>query len=443
MTASRRSAWCSHPREARYRAALDAAGIDRIEAGFPRVSADDFEAVKAIAAAGLKAEVWASRAPCRPTSTSRRARRSALRDREPDLGRQARRPRRLARDDLERIRSAVAFATEHGIRVAFFGVDSSRADLEFFDRAYEAAVEQAPPRRSSSTRSGSPLRRPRRSSFRARSTASTCRCTGTATTTSGSGRPRRSRRSRPGRPGCRARSTGWASGRGTPISSRSRLRSRRCTDPDPPRSDPGEEPSRLMQKGRTPLPPWKAVTGEALFTRESGAVAAQFHDPPAIEPYASELVGAERGIVLGRERDRLDPDRGRTARPRRAARQLPGAPRRGEGARDEAAVARGRTHSSAGSPTRHQEAQMARELPTRGAASGTGLQSRRDRGRHARRPPRRAARAEPRLLARRRRSPWATVQAMQNVEVALRAAGAGWATSCGARSTPSTRPLTR
>jgi len=60
--------------------------------------------------------------------------------------------------------------------------------------------------------------------------------------------------------------------------------------------------SRLVaEKAGTPLPPWKAVTGEALFTRESGAVAAQFHDPPAIEPYASELVGAERGIVLGKK----------------------------------------------------------------------------------------------------------------------------------------------
>ena len=35
--------------------------------------------------------------------------------------------------------------------------------------------------------------------------------------------------------------------------------------------------------------------------RESGAVAAQFHDPPAIEPYSSELVGAERGVVLGKK----------------------------------------------------------------------------------------------------------------------------------------------
>jgi isopropylmalate/homocitrate/citramalate synthase len=30
-------------------------------------------------------------------------------------------------------------------------------------------------------------------------------------------------------------------------------------------------------------------------------VASQFHDPPAIEPYASELVGATRGIVLGKK----------------------------------------------------------------------------------------------------------------------------------------------
>src|SRR5262249_19434485 len=42
------------------------------------------------------------------------------------------------------------------------------------------------------------------------------------------------------------------------------------------------------------LEPWKPVTGDTLFTRESGAVASQFHDPPAIEPYSSELVGAPR-----------------------------------------------------------------------------------------------------------------------------------------------------
>ena len=42
---------------------------------------------------------------------------------------------------LDRISSAVSFATGAGIKVAFFGVDSSRADLEFYRRAYETAVE--------------------------------------------------------------------------------------------------------------------------------------------------------------------------------------------------------------------------------------------------------------------------------------------------------------
>jgi isopropylmalate/homocitrate/citramalate synthase len=49
------------------------------------------------------------------------------------------------------------------------------------------------------------------------------------------------------------------------------------------------------------LEPWKPLIGDTLFTRESGAVASQFHDPPAIEPYSSELVGAPRRIVLGKK----------------------------------------------------------------------------------------------------------------------------------------------
>jgi isopropylmalate/homocitrate/citramalate synthase len=49
------------------------------------------------------------------------------------------------------------------------------------------------------------------------------------------------------------------------------------------------------------LAPWSPLVGENLFWRETGAVAAQFHDPPAVEPYSSELVGATRGIVLGKK----------------------------------------------------------------------------------------------------------------------------------------------
>ncbi|MFQ5724520.1 MAG: hypothetical protein ACE5G6_08495, partial [Terriglobia bacterium] len=46
---------------------------------------------------------------------------------------------------------------------------------------------------------------------------------------------------------------------------------------------------------------WKPLVGENLFTRESGAVASQFHLPEAIEPFAAELVGARRSIVLGKK----------------------------------------------------------------------------------------------------------------------------------------------
>jgi isopropylmalate/homocitrate/citramalate synthase len=46
---------------------------------------------------------------------------------------------------------------------------------------------------------------------------------------------------------------------------------------------------------------WKPLVGEYLFTRESGAVATQFHIPEAIEPYSADLVGAPRRIVLGKK----------------------------------------------------------------------------------------------------------------------------------------------
>ena len=122
--------------------ALDAAGIDRIEAGFPRVSADDWRAVELVAAAGLRAEVWAfSRAVPADVEAlvelgvSASVIESPISDGKLDaLG--------VSRETmLERIANAVRFATEHDIRVCFFGVDSSRADREFFVRAYETAVD--------------------------------------------------------------------------------------------------------------------------------------------------------------------------------------------------------------------------------------------------------------------------------------------------------------
>jgi isopropylmalate/homocitrate/citramalate synthase len=62
-----------------------------------------------------------------------------------------------------------------------------------------------------------------------------------------------------------------------------------------------EVSERVRELSGYELEPWKPVTGDTLFRRESGAVASQFHDPPAIEPYSSELVGAQRAVVLGKK----------------------------------------------------------------------------------------------------------------------------------------------
>ncbi|HKC78199.1 MAG TPA: hypothetical protein VKB70_07435, partial [Gaiellaceae bacterium] len=62
-----------------------------------------------------------------------------------------------------------------------------------------------------------------------------------------------------------------------------------------------ETAARVQELSGYGLAPWKPLTGDTLFRRESGAVASQFHDPPSIEPYSSELVGAERAIVLGKK----------------------------------------------------------------------------------------------------------------------------------------------
>jgi isopropylmalate/homocitrate/citramalate synthase len=59
--------------------------------------------------------------------------------------------------------------------------------------------------------------------------------------------------------------------------------------------------ARVQELSGYALEPWKPVTGETLFRRESGAVASQFHDPPSIEPYSSQLVATERAIVLGKK----------------------------------------------------------------------------------------------------------------------------------------------
>ena len=286
--------------------ALDAAGIDRIEAGFPRVSDDDWRAVELIAGAGLRAEVWGF-------SRAVQADVEAL----VELGVEASVIESPISDGklaalgvshdsmIERIRKAVAFATEHGIDVAFFGVDSSRAELEFFRRAYSAAVEAgarevvvvdtigiATPEAAALLVGEAvdllghdvPVHWHGHDDFGLATAAAVAAVQAGATWVQGT-----------------INGMGERAGNADLVEVALALEALYGI---PTRLDlsKARELSRLVEeRAGTTLAPWKAVTGENLFVRESGAVAAQFHDPSAIEPYASDLVGQERGIVLGKK----------------------------------------------------------------------------------------------------------------------------------------------
>src|SRR5438445_862225 len=121
---------------------LDDLGVDRIEAGFPRVSDDDWRAVELIASAGLRAEIWGfSRAVPADLEAlvDLGVGYSVIESPISDLKLEA---IGVSREKmLDRITSAMHFAAEHGIHAAFFGVDSSRAERDFYDAVYSSAVE--------------------------------------------------------------------------------------------------------------------------------------------------------------------------------------------------------------------------------------------------------------------------------------------------------------
>ena len=121
---------------------LDELGIDRIEAGFPRVSQDDWDAVRLISDAGLDAEIWGfSRAVPADLEALVELGVSASVIESPisDLKLEA---LGVSREKmLDRIKAAMRFAAEHGIHAAFFGVDSTRAQPDFYEQVYKSAVD--------------------------------------------------------------------------------------------------------------------------------------------------------------------------------------------------------------------------------------------------------------------------------------------------------------
>jgi isopropylmalate/homocitrate/citramalate synthase len=285
---------------------LDELGIDRIEAGFPRVSQDDWDAVKLISAAGLRAQIWGfSRAVPADLEALVELGVSASVIESPisDLKLNA-----IGVDRekmLDRITNAMRFAADNGILAAFFGVDSTRAEPDFYERVYKSAVEAgarevvvvdtlgiASPEAVADLVGKTvewvgpdvPVHFHGHNDFGLATASAVAAVRAGARWIQGTinGMGERAGNANLGEVALTLHAL---------YGVESNLRLDRIRD----------VAASVQTLSGYALEPWKPVTGETLFRRESGAVASQFHDPPSIEPYSSALVAAERGIVLGKK----------------------------------------------------------------------------------------------------------------------------------------------
>jgi isopropylmalate/homocitrate/citramalate synthase len=279
---------------------LDDLGIERIEAGFPRVSDDDWRAVELISNAGLKAEVWGFSRAVRAdveALVELGVRASVIESPISDLKLQA---LGVSREKmLERITGAIATAVEHDIRVAFFGVDSTRAEPEYYAQAYRAAVEAGAQEVVVVDTIG--IATPEAAGFLVQQTRTWVggdvaihwhghNDFGVATAAAVAA----------AKSGARwihgtINGMGERAGNANLAEIALALRGLYGVNTNLQLDRVREFSSRLAELSGKP------VVGENLFTRESGAVASQFHDPQAIEPYSSDVVGAQRRIVLGKK----------------------------------------------------------------------------------------------------------------------------------------------
>ena len=283
---------------------LDGLGIDRIEAGFPRVSADDAKAIRLIAEAGLQAEVWGfSRAVPADVEAliELGLRHSVIEAPVSDLKLKAYGVEPAVM--LERIRKAISFAAEHDITVAYFGVDGTRADLAFLERVYTTAVEAGA--REAVVVDTLGVATPEAAAFLVKQVASwvdvpihwhghndfgLATAAAIAAVQAGASWIHGTINGMGERAG-NASLPEVALALGALYGGDTNLKLERAR----------EVSQRVRELSGYDVEPWKPLVGETLFRRESGAVASQFHDPPSIEPYAADLVGADRSLVLGKK----------------------------------------------------------------------------------------------------------------------------------------------
>jgi len=285
---------------------LDTLGVSRIEAGFPRVSAEDGEAILLMQAAGLKAELWGfSRAVKADVEELVRLglRASVIEAPTSDIKLKA---YGITRDEvLRRVSEAVSFAKQNGITAAFFAVDGTRTELEFLRRVYTSALEAGaaeivvvdtigacgPEAAEFLVRQAREWVGPRipihfhgHNDFGMATACAVAAVRGGASWIQGT-----------------INGMGERAGNADICEIALALR---CLYDVPVVLDlaKAREVSKIVQKaGGYTVDAWKPVVGQNLFMRESGAVASQFHIPDAIEPYSSTVVNAKRSIVLGKK----------------------------------------------------------------------------------------------------------------------------------------------
>jgi isopropylmalate/homocitrate/citramalate synthase len=286
---------------------LDELGVGRIEAGFPKVSAEDGAAISLILKAGLKhSEVWGfARATRGDVEELVRLGLQAAVIETPTSEIKLKAYGISREDAVRRVVDAVGYASQNGIRVAFFGVDGSRADLDFLRQIYSSAIEAGAQEIVLVDTIG--VCTPEAAEFLVRWARQWAGKDipihwhghndfglGTAIAIAAV---------RGGADWVQGTINGMGERAGNADIAEVALALQCLYDvPVELKLERIREVSEFVrQAGNYELEGWKPLIGDNLFLRESGAVASQFHIPEAIEPYAAELVGATRGIVLGKK----------------------------------------------------------------------------------------------------------------------------------------------
>jgi len=285
---------------------LDELGVSRIEAGFPRVSAEDAEAIELLQKAGIRAELWGfSRAVKADIEELVRLNLhySVIEAPTSDIKLKA---YGISREEvLRRIREAVSAACAAESTVAFFAVDGSRTELEFLKTVYLSALEAGAKELVVVDTIGACG--PEAAEFL---TAQVCQWAGKDVPVHFHGHNDFGMATACAVAAVRGGAT-WIQGTINGMGERAGnadiaeiALALRCLYDVPVvlNLEKVREVSEVVQRaGRYTLEAWKPLVGQNLFMRESGAVASQFHLPEAIEPYSAEIVRAERRIVLGKK----------------------------------------------------------------------------------------------------------------------------------------------